>query len=272
MNNMNNMNNKINIIIIGAKNYNEDYDKDNIETFNNQKQAEYNTLIILKNNLEIKNYIVSITCFDGGYVNNISDGPIKYINEYFALGDTKYLDKNAHNIFIEYCNLLDEYFVTKSGPFDNQVQNILKYNDFKITFLSCGCSWNLDFPYDLVNIIIKKKYYTPTDVYNADSFLISIGINNNIDEKNQKIMIPYMQGIYQILGSLMWRGWNDDYSSENVLYDLFNIIDDGYFKLTIEEKNELKKFTNKEIHWNALNRNIRCYFTKYIYGSNIIIT
>ena len=53
--------NKINIIIVGAKNYTNSYLEYNYTTWNNPRQADHITLVKLKQNLEKKNKKVNIT-------------------------------------------------------------------------------------------------------------------------------------------------------------------------------------------------------------------
>ena len=84
-------------------------------------------------------------------------------------------------------------------------------------------------------------------------------------------MKPFSQGIYQILGALMWRGDSRDYSSEDVLFELLNILDEDVIRF-LPHYDNIKKFINKELHWNRLDRETRLSYTKFIYGENIIIT
>ena len=68
----------------------------------------------------------------------------------------------------------------------------------------------------------------------------------------------------------MLRGFSQDYTSENVLIDLFKIFDQDNV-IILKDYENIKKFINKEIHWNMLPRGTRLDYTIYIYGKNIKI-
>jgi hypothetical protein len=264
----------INIIIIGARNYNSaTYDNNDYTTWNNYYQAPYDKLYQFKKKLEDKNYTVNIFCFDGTYPIAINSeiGDISYINNYFNLGNTAYVNKNFHNIFIEFANLLSEYFTTVLNNNNTQYEDIMKYKDYKISWVSCGCCWNKGFPDKLLDYIIYNEYFTPVDACSADSFISAIGITQHIADNNiTHIMSPFSQGIYQILGSLVWRGDSQNYSPEYVLHDLLTLLNDDVIKY-LPYYDDVQKFINKEIHWNMLNRETRLSYTYYIFGNNIEI-
>lgn len=255
----------INIIIIGAKN-NETFNVNIIESYNNPKQANQNDIINLCN--IYKNRNINIFCLDNYndiilYNNNIS-----YINDFFKLGDEKYFNKYAHNIVIEFCNMLDEYFI--NHDYNKQNDKLLNYIDYKFTWLACGCGWDKGFPINTICTIINDKYYTPIDTKSIDSYINAIISTNKIKENNiEETMKPYSQGIYQSLGTILYRGCEADYSSEDVLLELFKIISPSLSNI---ELIEFEKFLNKELHWNRLNRNIRVNLTYFIYGNVDIIT
>lgn len=255
---------KNNIVIIGAKNYTESYLESDYKTWNNPKQACYSTLYNLKKDLEEKGLDCIITCVDYCYYDN-KEKDINYFNDRFILGETTYIKEDYHNIFIEFVNLLDENYITGSDK--KQYKDIIKYKNYKLSWISCGCSWDQYFPSELVNIVIDKEYYTPIDALSVNSFLTTIQITESIIINDiEHVMSPFSQGIYQILGTLMWRGYSKDYSPENVLIDLFEFLDaDNLLDET------LKKFANREIHWNQLDRKTRLKYTRYIYGNNIKI-
>lgn len=260
----------INIIIIGAKSYSNDFDEHRFSSWNNIKQANYYDLCIFKDYLINKNYDVKITCLDGGYPDYYHDNlPIKYIKQYFTLGNKELLDINSHNIFIEFCNLLNENFLTSID--NTQQQNIMNYKEYKLSWISCGCCWNSNFPSDLIETIIENEYFTPIDAFSIDSFMTTIGLTQTfIDKKKEKSMAPFSQGIYQILGTLMWRGYTKDYSSENILHDLIKLLNYDVI-CYLPYYTDIEKFINKELHWNMLKRDTKLSFTKFIYGSNIIV-
>lgn len=247
------MDSNINLIIIGAKRFDieilEDY-----KEWNNPNQANYFVLLQLLS--EFKN--MKIFCLDGSYPNNITNNNIQFIKEYYYLSDTKYFNINSHNIIIEFCNLLDENWCSSST-------NYYTYNNnYNITFLACGCCWSNGLPIDIIKIAIENKLYTPFNPMNIDSYLTSIGYSNS--NYNNKNMISFYQGIYQILGTLMFRGYSHNYKLEEPLRELFKIIDTP---LNISQNNELQLFCDGNIHWNQLSRTIKLLMTKYIYNIDI---
>jgi hypothetical protein len=134
-----------------------------------------------------------------------------------------------------------------------------KYN---MSLIACGCCWNKGFPIDILKTVIEHKLYTPTDPMNISSYLTSISYSIY----NKEYMKPFYKGIHQILGSLMLRGYKDNYKLEEPLRELFKIIDTPLNNSQIEEFN---LFINENIHWNQLSRTIRLLMTKYIYNINI---
>jgi hypothetical protein len=119
----------VNIIIIGARNYNINYDSNNYESWNNELQADYETLNILRQKY-------NLICLDNEYQTDIEF----FKKDNFIFGDTKYLDINSHNIIIEFANLLDENHVVHSH--NTQNNEVIKYKNYKISWLSCCCEWN----------------------------------------------------------------------------------------------------------------------------------
>lgn len=249
----------INIIIVGAKN-----NIKNINGLNNPNQAKHRDLLELKK--IYKN--INIICLDSYDKTYIIDN-IRYINEFFELGNNKYFDINSHNIIIEFCNMLNENFINHEN--NNQNDLLMKYSAYKFTWLSCGCGWCNKFPLNLIKIIIDKEYYTPIDINNIDSYIDTIINTSTIISNNiETIMIPYSQGVYQSLGTILYRGgksFSSIYNSENILLELFTILQPP---LTEVEMIEFNNFLLKNIHWNNLNIKLRIKITKYIYGNNIV--
>ena len=246
----------INLIIIGAKSSDIEMSDDYTE-WNNPNQASYFVLKQLL--LEIKN--MKIFCLDGDYPKNITcvaQNDIQFIKEYYirSTTDTKYFDINSHNIIIEFCNLLDENWCSSTTDYNVYDE---KYN---ITFVACGCCWDDGFPVDTLKTIIQHKLYTPLDPMNITSYLTSISYS----KYNVEYMKPFYKGIYQILGTLMYRGYSQNYKSEDPLRELFKIID---APLNSSQNDEFKLFLNESIHWNQLSRIIRLLMTKYIYNIDI---
>jgi hypothetical protein len=258
---------KVNIIVIGAKNStSSNLTIDNINNYkkwNNPYQADYfdmNDCIKLLQNFQAK---VSIFCLDPLYDFVAQNDNIAYINECFHVGDTKYCTKKGHNIFIEFANLLDEYYITKE--YDEKIANISSYNAYRTTWISCGCSWNQKFPTELILNIVDNHLYTPTDIYDSNSFLAVYNFNA-VNEN--PLYAPYAQALYQILGSLLWRGSKENDKYETVLYAFIPYIIQN-FDTPVQD--ELSTFLKKKIRWNNLHRTTRELVNRIVYGSFITI-
>jgi len=258
------MNNKVKIFIIGAHSGNEQ------DFRNNPKQADIIDLVFFKENMINKLFDVSITCMDPMYFCDGIIDSITFKNTYYSLGDTSLFSNDSHNIIVEFANILDENHINH-GEYNNQYKNIINYEPFKFTWISCGCMWDSCFPQKLLETIILKEFCTPV-THNKDSFIHAINITKIIQEYPlffQEVMQPYSQGIYQSLGTLLWRGCkSDNYKSENVLRDLFQDMQNIPDRINNQE---IKDFVSNRIHWNELTRKTRELATEYIYGSNIII-
>jgi hypothetical protein len=243
---------EINLIILGAQRtdkptkISEDY-----REWNNPKQANYYVLKQLLS--EYQN--MKIFCLDGNYPSNVNNNKIQYFKQYYNVEETKYFDIDSHNIIIEFCNLLDEYWCSSKTYYH-------KYDDkYNISFISCGCSWNNGFPIETLRTIIKHKLYTPLDPMDYKSYLTSISYT----EYDSEYMKPFFQGIYQILGTLMYRGYTDNYILEEPLRELLK----NNLNFSIDER--FKPFLDGSIHWNQLPREIRLVATKYIYNIDIYL-
>jgi hypothetical protein len=251
--------NKTKIIIVGAK------APDNSSTVaNNVLQADHNDLCLL---LSSSKSTIDIICYDVAYPYVADIDCIKYVNDHFHFGDTEPLFTDGLNIIIEFCNPLDENFINHSSYGNRQYENLMQYNGrYKIAVVSCGCGWNQGFPLDCVKEIIKNNFVTPCDAYNVDSLLYIISTVQML--KNDEIlstMYPYLRGLYQCCGTLMWRGSSaDEYFSENVIRDLFAII--GTDMVCLEYRIELNAFIEKEKHWNQLKWSLRNQLNEYIYA------
>ena len=155
----------INLIILGAQRtdkptkISEDY-----KEWNNPNQANYYVLKQLLSEYENMN----IFCLDGNYPSHVNNNKIQYMKKYYNVDETKYFDTYAHNIIIEFCNLLDEYWCSSKT-------NYHKYdNKYNLSFISCGCSWNNGFPIETLRTVIQHKLYTPLDPMDYKSYLTSI--------------------------------------------------------------------------------------------------
>jgi hypothetical protein len=220
------------------------------------------------NILSINDYRVKTVCLDPQYHFDVkdSDYKIRYVQKFYNIGDTSYCTRSGHNIFIEFSNMLDEYYVTKIKEFNNQSENILKYNDYKISWISCGCGWNQRLPIDLIISLIKNELYTPTNIYDFCSYTYCKNFNDINDDDDFK---PFCQGMYQILGSLLWRGFKDNYEYEEVLY---KFVESVFVDIDCQFTDEFKAFVKKEKHWNDLSRNAREYINRFVYGNYITVS
>jgi hypothetical protein len=111
----------INLIILGAQRtdkptkISEDY-----KGWNNFRQASYYVLKELLS--EYQN--MKIFCLDGNYPSHVNNNKIQYMKQYYNVEETKYFDIDSHNIIIEFCNLLDEYWClskTNYHKYDNKL-------------------------------------------------------------------------------------------------------------------------------------------------------
>jgi hypothetical protein len=209
---------------------------------------------------------VECICLDPQYSINACDKEyqIQYICDCFYFGDTKHFIKNGHNIIIEFANILDEYFVTKSSENNRHL-----YNDYNITLISCGCAWNKNLPSKLIRTVIENQLYTPIDCYAPSSFIYASSVNKIY---NEDLFQPYLQGLYQMLGSCMWRGTKEDnYHYEHVLKDfLEEVLKTDTFEDSVQ--NDIIRFILSEAHWNELDRKTRKTINEYTYGTLITIT
>lgn len=255
----------VNIIIIGAAFTTKTLDSNDFESWNNPKQADITVLNLYNLYFDLNKYNINIKCFDYIYPKKFKYNNIEFFNTNFILGDITALDINAHNIIIEFCNLYNNNWCSCDYEYKLKL-----YEDYKISYLTCGCLWDKYFPFEQIKIIIDNKLYTPINPFSIDSYLKLITIMSFINEnKYNNILLEYKQGIYDILGSLLFRGYNLNYTTENVLYELFSIIE-----LTIFNSIETEQFNNflsKKIHWNFLSKNIRTKIIFYLYGDNLNI-
>lgn len=245
------------LVIIGAckpKNRSSIHEQDiDVTEWNNPNQAGHYTLVMLKQEYPD----IEIICIDPLYLNDAFINDIKYVKDYFKQVEVvSVLDKKSHNIVIEFCNFYNENW-SSDGVGKPYIDS-----KYKVSWLACGCMWSDGFPKDAFDKIIQDKLYTPFDSTNVDSYLTSIGYTSSIKEKFMK---PFMQGIYQVLGSIMFRGCAaTDYLCEEPLRELFQIVDSP---LNYKQQEELQIFINGEKHWNNLSLEIRRNISEFIYGN-----
>lgn len=243
------------VVIGGCKTFNgsplrkQDFD---VTEWNNFNQVGHYTLVMLKQEYPD----IEIICIDELYQNDAFVSGIKYIKEYVQVTEVdKFLDEKSHNIIIEFCNL---YGVTWTSHKDYKPYIDSKY---KVSLLACGCMWDDGFPKDAFDRIVKNKLYTHYDLMNIDSYLTAIGYTSSINETYMK---PFMIGIQQILGSVMYRGCvATGYECEKPLRELFQIVEPP---LNPEQKEEFQGFLDKSKHWNHLSREIKEKISQFIYG------
>lgn len=246
----------INIVIIGAcKTINGSplHEQDiDVTEWNNPNQAGHYTLVMLK-----QEYHAEIICIDPLYPNDALINDIKYVKGHFKQDEVVgVLDVKSHNIVIEFCNFYSENW-SSDGVGKPYIDS-----KYKVSWLACGCMWDNGLPKDAFDKMIQDKLYTPFDSMNIDSYLTSIGFTSSIKEEFMK---PFMKGIYQVLGSVMFRGCTaTDYTCEEPLRELFQIVD---LPLNSKQQEEFQSFVNGDKHWNNLSLEIRRDVSKFIYGN-----
>jgi hypothetical protein len=248
----------INLIIIGAK------ADGTRELINNPLQADHSDLCNLKSL-----YDANIFCYDLGYCQNeVKDG-IYYIADKYNLGDTSVFLLDAINIIIEFCNFLDENYINHGDYGQYQHENMLNYTPYKVALLSCGCGWQYGFPINCIKNIIEHQLLTYFNAYNVDCFLSTISnvqYITNLEFENVSDSQPFLLGMYQVMGTLKWRGCEaDNYKSEIVLRDLFTIIIDNV-NINDDDKNDLLAFVENKKHWNNMKWSARIVLSKFIYS------
>jgi hypothetical protein len=245
---------QIKIIIVGGcktiNGYPIDLTVDATE-WNNPNQASHYALIMLLQKYNIK----EISCYDYLYPNNNDETGIKYHKKGFLQVEADLnLNEECHNIVIEFCNFYHEDW-TSDGLGKPFIES-----KYKVSWLSCGCMWKNGFPFDAIDKIIQEKLYTPFDSMNVDSYITSIIYSSSITEEFMK---PFMNGVYQVLGSVMFRGCSaTNYTCEEPLRQLFTLIETP---LNQKENEEFNRFLDGSIHWNTLPHIIKQKITQLIY-------
>jgi hypothetical protein len=245
-----------NIIVIGAH---------HINSNNNPNQASHDDMIKLLKICKNEGYECKITCYDPMYGFSRTDNNIQYINKIFELGDTKCLIKNAKNIIIEFCNLLDEHAIHHGME---QHNNLMKYclydgyNSYDVCFLACGCSWNNGFPIDCIMNVIKYNMYTPCNALDVNCLVYVIANIQYIYSKNiEDVMEPYIDGLCQVIGTFKWRSKE----SEGVVRQLFREIE-GSMHLPDYFIERLEKFMEYKSKWNEMPWSLREYISNFVYN------
>lgn len=254
----------MNIIIVGAKA--EGRIADDASVWNNIKQASHNDLCTLKAIYDCH----LIQCYDPLYPSNKSIDGIEYISNSYDLGDTSHFLKDGINIIIEFCNLLDENFINHSET-NRQSMDMPKYSDYHTVILACGCMWDQGFPLKCISYVESGRLRTPTDPYNIDNLLYTVSCKNLIDsfesEEGKADMYPFVLGMYQSMGTFMWRGCqNDEYRSEHILRSFCDIVGVESFNLNERDSSELQRFVDGALHWNNLKWSIRKHMSNFAYG------
>ena len=233
-----------NIIIVGA--------------FDNNLQAKHEDLCLLQSFFETGK--CKITSYDILYDCCKQLDNIYYKNDLFHIGDISILQKESHNIIIEFCNLLDENAIHHNL---NQHLCLVKYRDYKVSILACGCGWNKGFPIEcIMHIIQSDSIYTPTDALSVDSLLHTISCVQYIyQNKLEHVMQPYLQGLYQCMGTIKWR--NNE--SEATLKELLVVLGTDIPNLTDTNQKHLQEFISNHKKWNHLPYDFRESISNFIY-------
>ena len=250
-----------NIIVIGAH---------QLYGINNPLQASHSDMVKLIQeckNINKDNYEYMITCYDPMYNdddNKLVDN-IKYVNKAFVLGDTKYLIKDAKNIIIEFCNLLDEHAIHHGMIQHDKLMRYSKYdgiNNYDICFLACGCEWNNGFPIDCIMNIIKYNFNTPCNALDVHNFLYVIANIQYIYSKGiENVMESYINGLSQVMGTFRWRSKE----SEGVIRQLFREIE-GSIQLHDSYIEKLEKFITYQCKWNEMPWELREHISNFVYN------
>lgn len=201
-----------------------------------------------KNRLEDDGYNVSIKFIDRIYeftsdqASQLSS--IKY--EDFNINDPKFMVKDAHNIIIDFVDLLNENWIAYDMHTERKHLYDV-YKDYKFALLACGLYNRDGFPSDAVIEIVKKGYETPREYWSAKGFSDAIRLRNIFKEQGlEKTMKPFMQGVFQVLGTLQFRGIEPNYSSEEPVRELLAI------RNIIMREPSIKKFVDGEIGYDEI--------------------
>lgn len=248
----------INLIIIGAK------ADGTRELINNSLQAHHKDLCNFKSL-----YDANIFCYDIGYCQNEVKDDIYYVADKYNLGDISIFQLDAINIIIEFCNFLDENYLNHGEYGQYQHENMLNYIPYRVALLSCGCGWQYGFPIQCLKNIIEHKLLTYFNAYDVDCFLSTISnvqYITNADFENISDMQPFLDGMYQVMGTLKWRGCeSDNYKSEVILRELFTLIIDNV-SINNDDKNDLLSFIENKKHWNNLKWSTRIALSEFVYS------
>lgn len=256
----------MNIIVVGAKKEAVSGGTD-ASYWNNPEQAKHSDLVELKTLFEC-----DVLCYDLAYPYDKEVDGIKYISNIFYL-DGEGLVADRLNVIIEFNNMLDENYINHGdgNPQQLNLTKLVEMSEFKIAILACGCSWNKGFPLDCISCIYERGFYTPCDAYNVDNLLYVLSCTDcirTLTEKEQEMLYPYQQGVYQVMGTFMWRGCEtDNYKSECVLRELFSLISaDCMDEINGVKKEDLLDFIHGKKHWNNMQWQMRKALSKFVYG------
>lgn len=251
----------MNVILVGAKKA-ELCDND-ARLWNNVEQASHTDLIYLKDL-----FCCDVTCYDPGYTESCDMDGITYLKDIFYF-DCDYIKEDKVNVIVEFSNMLDENYINH-GLDNAQHNNLMKCRLYKIVVLACGCSWNKGFPIQCISYLYDSKFYTPCDPYYIDNLLYVISCTSfiqSLEEEKRDVLYPYRLGLYQCMGTMMWRGCETDgYKSENVMRELFGLIGTDCIDGEDLQKEELIEFINGNKHWNTLSWDLRKALSKFVYG------
>lgn len=199
---------------------NHTYIDEDCKTWNTPLQADHNILVELS-----RTYNIKIICIDPAYPQSINTDNIDYIKDTLILNREdiltnadKFFDPTAHNIIIDFCNLiyLDKYHYELDNP---DIFGTIK-NDIKMTILTCGCGWYEGFPINTVKLIIENNIETGKNISE---------VHNNVKKyKNADLQLAtediqlYLYSQYMFIGKLSNK--NAELHSEeikNIILDLW---------------------------------------------------
>lgn len=259
------MSHKVNIIIIGAKeavNEETDYYFD----WNNPLQAPFDALSVLKYEIEGYGYEVSITCVDCLYPVSRKDQCFMIEKGNFDIREPhRYLQDGAQNIVIEFTNMLNETWCSGIGK--ENMAFMRQYKEYNFALLACGCCWDKGFPSEAIKRIVERGYKTPTDPWDDAGFLQSKSYVDDFKrDECMEEMQPFLQGIFQVMGSLMCRGMDGRYEVEEPLREaLLKMNEDS--RSFGEMAYDINRFIVGDVRWNKIPRNTRVEMTRVIFGN-----
>jgi hypothetical protein len=219
-------------------------------------------MIVLNEQLKLLGYDPTIKLVDGCYPSSSKDTSFSIIKGSFDIMDPMYLDKDAHNVVVEFCNLMDENWNGWGQNSDNGLAFYNKYKDYKFAYLACGCMWKRGFPSDAVIEIVSKDYQTPRECWSVNAYLDCIQMVEEIKEDGmEEALQSFLKGVYEVMGTLKYRGRPGDWSLEEPIRDLLQMV-----VIPVEYAGNIERFISGDIRYNRLSLDTRMYINTLVYG------